>query len=304
MPYRLTSRNDVPGGIQRIVQEQIDRAIGEIDDTGIERPTAVHQVRKRCKKMRAVLRMARGPLGKDDTYARENAWYRDLARDLSSLRDADVLIETHDALVDDIKDPDIKKQCGLIREHLSDRRERLAAGEADLDRRLQAARQKLLEGRGRVEDWAWRVRNFKGLEPGLRLTYRRGRRAMHAAYQSLTPEDFHEWRKRVKYHWYACRLLREIWPAAMDARRHELSRLSDLLGDEHDLSVYRQTLESEPALSAGVSRLADILAAADQRRTGLRRRARPLAMRLYTEKPARFSDRMAGYWQAWRAEHH
>lgn len=298
MAYRLKHCNDVPGEIRRIIEEQIDRGIGEIDSPDVDAPTAVHQVRKRCKKIRAVVRLARAPLAKDDTYAAENAWYRDLARRLSAVRDADVLIETHDALVEDVKDPDIRNECAAIRSRLVERRESFAAREADLEDRLRAARRELLEGRGRVGDWAWRVRNFKGLEPGLERSYRRGRRAMKAAYRSLSPEAFHDWRKRAKYHWYACRLLRGIWPAVMDARSGELSRLSDLLGGEHDLSVYRHALESEPDLTGDTARLGDILAAADQRRTRLRREARPLAMRLYTEKAGRLSSRFAGYWQA------
>lgn len=300
MTYRLKDCCDVPGEIRRIVEEQIDRGVGEIDDPGLDAATAVHQVRKRCKKIRAVLRLARGPLGKH--YATENAWYRDLARQLSTLRDAEVLIDTHDALVEDIKDPDIKTECAIIREWLTARRERLATQTADLEDSLRTARQTLLDGRGRVAPWSGRVRGFEGLEPGFRLTYRRGRRGMHAAYRSLASGDFHEWRKQVKYHWYACRLLRGVWPEAMDARNSALRRLSEMLGDEHDFSLYRQTLASEPELGGNSARLRNILAAVDQRRTGLHRRARPLAMRLYTEKPGRISSRFAGYWQVWRAE--
>lgn len=302
MAYRLKGHSDVPGEVRRIVEEQIDRAVAEIDDPGIDAATAVHQVRKRCKKVRAVLRLARGPLEKRHAYSTENTWYRDLARRLSTLRDAEVLIETHDALVEAIRDPDIKKECAAIRERLTARRERLAVRMADPDESLRTARRTLLDGDSRVAGWSRAIRGFKGLEPGFRLTYRDGRRGMHVAYRTLAPGDFHEWRKQVKYHWYACRLLRRIWPEAMDARNGALRRLSELLGDEHDLSVYRQTLESEPELGGESARLPDILATVDQRRTGLRRRARPLAMRLYTEKPKRISSRFAGYWQAWRAE--
>lgn len=302
MAYRLKRCTGVAGEVQRIVAEQIDRGASEIDSPDIDAPTALHQVRKRCKKIRAVLRLVRGPLDKDRTYAAENAWYRDLARELATLRDADVLIETHDALVEAIKDPDIYRQCAVIRERLLERREQLARQVTDFDERLRTARGTLLEGRDRVPDWASRVRGFKALEPGFRRTYRRGRRAMDAAYRSMAPADFHEWRKHVKYHWHACRLLRGIWPAVLDARCDELRALSERLGNEHDLSVYRRTLETEPGLVDGVAGIRDILAAVDQRRTRLRRQARPLGMRLYTEKPGRISKRFAGYWQAWRQE--
>lgn len=301
MPYRLKDSSAVSDEIERIVTEQIDRAVEEIDDEDLDSHATVHQVRKRCKKIRAVLRLARGPLSKDDTFATENTRYRNIARELSMLRDAEALVETHDVLVADIRNPDILIECAAVRGKLTTRRRELAEETGNLEQRLQAARGRLLEDRARVPEWSWRVRNFQGLEPGLTRTYRRGRRAMTAAYRSRSDEDFHEWRKRVKYHWYACRLLREIWPAVMDARRGKADKLAELLGQDHDLGVYRAALEGEPAWFGKTTRRDDILAAAEERRADLRRNARSLGARLYAEKPRHFSARFAAYWQAWHA---
>ena len=304
MPYRLKDSNAVAEEIERIVTEQIDRTVDEIDDDTLDPHVAVHQVRKRCKKIRAVLRLARGPLGKDDTYAVENARYRDIARELSTLRDAEALIATHDALAADLRNPDVLIECAAVRGRLTTRRRALAEEAGSLPDKLQAARGKLLEGRERVPEWSWRVRNFQGLEPGLRRTYRRGRRAMDAAYRSLSDEDFHDWRKRVKYHWYACRLLRDIWPETMDARRREAGELAELLGDDHDLGVYRTTLETKTGWFGKTTRRDDILATVDERRAGLRREASTLGRRLYAEQPKQLSARFAAYWEAWHTRMH
>ena len=301
MPYRLKDSNAVAEEIERIVTDQIDRAVDEIDDGTLDPHVAVHQVRKRCKKIRAVLRLARDPLGKDDTFAVENARYRDIARELSTLRDAEALIATHDALTTDLQNPDVLIECAAVRGRLTTRRRDLAEEAGNLADKLQAARGKLLEGRARVPEWSWRVRNFQGLEPGLRLTYRRGRRAMDAAYRSLSDEDFHDWRKRVKYHWYACRLMRDIWPEMMDARRREAGELAELLGEDRDLGVYRTTLETETDWFGKNTSRDDILAAVDERRAGLRREATTLGRRLYAEKPKQLSARFAAYWKAWHA---
>ena len=300
MGYRLKDSEAVSDEVRRVVEQQIDRALAEIDDGKLDVKTTIHQVRLRCKKIRAVLRLARGPLQKDGTYKVENAFFRDTAADLSELRDAEVLIKTHDALTRDVRNPDVLVACAAVRERLAARHGALT--EAPVEARLQTARERLLEGRARVPDWAWRVRNFQGLEPGLKETYRRGRRSMNAAYRLLSDEQFHDWRKRVKYHWYACRLLCEIWPAEMNIRRREAARLAALLGDEHDLAVYRATLEAQTHWFGENDRRDEMLAAADQRRTNLRRRARALGMRLYAEKPARLTARFADYWRAWRAE--
>jgi len=42
------------------------------------------------------------------------------------LGDAEVLVETHDALVEAVKDPDIRKACDAVRERLVARRASLA----------------------------------------------------------------------------------------------------------------------------------------------------------------------------------
>lgn len=302
MAYRLRNNEAVPGEIQRIVEQQIDRAVGEIDDPDLHVNAKIHQVRLRCKKIRAVLRLTRGPLRKDDTFKTENAFFRDVAAGLADLRDAEVLIKTHDALVKEVKNPDVLTECDAVRGRLAIRRGDTAGTGAGLEERLQAARGRLLEGRTRVSEWAWRVRNFQSLEPGLKETYRRGRRAMNAAYRSPSDDAFHEWRKRVKYHWYACRLLRGIWPAQMNARQREAAALAKMLGDEHDLTVYRTMLEAESHWFGKENRRHELLAAVDQRRTELRRRARAPGRRLYAEKPGRLAERFADYWRAWRTE--
>ncbi len=58
---------------------------------------AVHDVRKGFKKVRAALRLAREELG-DETYRAENYAFRDAARPLTEVRDAQMLVETFDKL--------------------------------------------------------------------------------------------------------------------------------------------------------------------------------------------------------------
>ncbi len=76
-------------------------------EPAVERPSTrvradaddvVHDLRKRCKRVRALLRLVRDSLG-EDVYKSENRVLRDAARGLSPVRDAVVLIEVHDELV-------------------------------------------------------------------------------------------------------------------------------------------------------------------------------------------------------------
>jgi len=94
--YRVAPEEPVPDEVRRIARGRIDHAIDELrgrtDSTPVE---AVHEARKDMKKIRALLRLARGELGRQ-TYDRENACFRDAARELAGQREADVMRETLD----------------------------------------------------------------------------------------------------------------------------------------------------------------------------------------------------------------
>src|SRR3954453_7178467 len=94
MSYRFVKRETVPDGLRRIARERIENALAELrGETDSSPEEAIHEARKDMKKLRAVLRLARDELG-DDVYRRENACFRDAARKLSGVRDADVMLAT------------------------------------------------------------------------------------------------------------------------------------------------------------------------------------------------------------------
>ncbi len=297
MPYQVKQPNQLSEEIRRIVQEQIERAIREIDDGKLAPEEVVHQVRKRCKKVRAVLRLGRGCLDDDGIFKRENAWFRDAARGLSFARDAAALIKTYDRLMTHFSEQVDRPKFGSIRRKLTMRHQEIAG--CDIDSHLVEFRERMVTGLDRVSKWAKSVERSKDLASGMEQTYRRGREAMSAAYDDPSPERFHEWRKRTKYHWYHCRLLEGAWPAVMKARKTELSRLADFLGDEHDLTVFRETLTLKEDPLASPSTLKAVLGLIDQRRKELRTEADPLGKRLFAEKPKHLTRRIRSYANQW-----
>ena len=300
MPFRLKHDEPIEAGIQRLCREQVDRAIDEIEDDDLDRHDTVHQVRKRCKKLRGALRLVRGGLADGDTFSRENAWFRDSARTLSYVRDAEALIETYDALMERFEDEIDSQAFDSIRQVLEQRRKTIADEEMDidLDERLTRFLSRMCLARERIADWILKGDSFdEAIQPGLEKTYGRARKTFAKAMKDPSDEAFHEWRKRVKYHWYHCRLLRDIWPRVMRARRDEADRLADLLGNDHDLAVLRQTLGTENDLGS-LDGTAALLGLAAQRRKELRRKVRPLGRRLLAEKPKHLSRRLSTYWAA------
>lgn len=144
--------------------------------------------------------------------------------------------------------------------------------------------------------------NWRSVGPNLNRTYERGRKALKDAYRHPSDEGFHEWRKSVKDLWYHLRLLDPLWPGVMKALAAQAGSLADLLGDEHDLAVLRQTLAAEPDAFGTPGDVDAILELIGRRREELRADARLLGRRLYADKPAVFTDRLGAYWEAWHDE--
>lgn len=296
MSYRLEQYESVGDGVRRVAREQVDKALAEIGDGELGRHETVHQVRKRCKKIRGLVRLVRPRF--EETYRRENAHYRDAARTLSDLRDAEAVLETVDGLEERFGDQVRPDVFAAVREPLEAERRRLADDEQDpkhdLEQRLADFADRLREGRERIAGWDLGEPEdrlgFSLVAGGLGKTYRRARKRMADAWSSPSSEAFHEWRKRVKYHRYHLRLLTPIWPKVTKARYKETKRLSDLLGDDHDLAVLRATLEEEGGGAA--DERAALIALSRRRSAELRAQAWSLGRRLFVEEQERYAARM------------
>jgi len=299
MAYRFEQRESVTDGLRRIAGEQIGKAIAELYDSDLDHHETVHQFRKRGKKIRGLIRLVRPALG--GTYEQENRWFRDEARRLSRVRDAEALIETVDALRTDTPSNKDGEILNRVREQLTRRRQQIADEWVDLNDALEDLAIRLQSAKQRVADWRLDGSSFDAIAGGLQKTYRRGRRAFLKARRRRSSKRLHEWRKRTKYHWYHMRLLRDVWKPVLMARINELDRLSDLLGDDHDLAVFRQTLLRETTSRFGtpedIERLMGLM---HQRRCQLQRDAYCLGGRILAEKPRQLVRRCEAYWSFWR----
>jgi CHAD domain-containing protein len=122
------------------------------------------------------------------------------------------------------------------------------------------------------------------------------------AYKKHRVEDFHEWRKQVKYLWYQVRLLRELWPDPLKQLADELKTLTDYLSDDHDLAMLRERVLAQAENSNDQTEREAIVALIDQRRAELQVLARLLGERLYVENFGAFKNRFHDYWRVWQSE--
>jgi CHAD domain-containing protein len=290
---RLEPWEAVGAGITRCAGEQLDRALGELGDPERDPDAAIHEARKSCKRLRALLRLARNGLG-DKVWRRENAALRDAARRLSALRDAGVMLKSYDELCARFADEVGRQRVVRVRRAV-------AAGRADLgDGGLEASAAAfcadLASVRERIPSWR-PVSDFEVLSIGLRHTYQRARMAMRTAYATQSGERFHDWRKRVKDHRYHLELLAGLWPRQIGSRRKEVKALGEMLGDEHDLWVLQARLA---AFADDGGRI--MVRSAEHRRAELRSAMRPLGQRVFAERPRALARRFEAYWQAARSE--
>lgn len=285
MAFRLKADEGVADGVRRIAQEQIAKAAEEAGSGLLPNDEAIHQCRKRCKKIRALLRLVRP--GMPELYAEENRFFRDAARELSELRDADVLIEAYDGLLMQFEGAVDRQELAPIRRKLTLRRKGIAENSEGQRKSLETFRGRMLEAVERVADWKMRGKPLKTLRDGLLKTYRRGGCAMERC-EGVDPVDdmqFHEWRKRAKYSFYHFRILRDYWPRLMTALWRDFKKLSDILGNDHDLAVFRQALLGETDTFKDPGRLDVLLELIDRRRGKFHRQAFALGRRLYALKP-------------------
>src|SRR4051794_37037820 len=267
MSYALRFNEAPAASIERVRREQLEAAAGGLREDATD-PEAIHDARKRLKKTRALLRLARPGMTRK-AFQRRNRALRDAGRALSAARDAEGLAGTGDDLPDRYPG---RAAYGPVHVTLADR-----TAEPD--------------GSGETLDplvaTGW---DLDGLTPdmltaSLTRTYARGREAFAMADRRPTSENLHEWRKRVKDLWYQERLICEAWPEVLKAQAAEAKTLSKLLGDDHDLAALAELLDDEPELRDFVTR----------RRGELLDAVRGLGRRVYAETPKAFGRRVDRY---------
>ncbi|MBV9310796.1 MAG: CHAD domain-containing protein [Solirubrobacterales bacterium] len=296
MPYSFAADETAEEAFRRCAREQLETATNEltveIDNDPVR---AVHNARKAVKKERALLRLSRGSLPAKQR-KRENKILRDAARTLSDARDADVLIQALDQLsshfsgqLPDTTFREVRKP--LVRARAAERR-RLRRNSINGE-----ATEGLKSVWSEIDSWKLKGDGWKSIEPGLMWSYRTGRDSFRKAQRDPTDENLHAWRKRVKDLWYQLRLLSDVGGPVVKGQAKEAHKLADLLGDDHDLGVLRESIVNMDDVVADVE---GVLALLDHRRGQLQSEAFNLGQRLYAEKPGAFRRRMRRSWDAGR----
>lgn len=288
MGFSFSQRSKVGSQVRKIAAEQIEASIADIGAAGNFDDT-VHELRRRCKKIRGLLRLVR--LHFADFHV-ENAAFRDAADTLSAARDAAVMLDTFEAVLKDDAARSLPAETGnRLRRALEDNVRRVSR-EQDRAGLLDAFSEAMVAARLRVAHWRFDASGFALIEPGLRDIYARMRNRLRAAEKGGEDDVFHDWRKDTKSHWFHVSLLKDCAPDRLGARKDQLDTLGEYLGDHHNLAVLAEGLEMltgalDPVLSRVIAGRKDALAD----------KAFLLGRQLTVESPGALVARFEQFWK-------
>jgi CHAD domain-containing protein len=280
MSDTLLANEPILKGVRDSLLEQLDHAGKAL----ARHPLAdedVHTIRKELKRVRASLRLLRDALGIAE-YRRLNRAIRDAARPLATMRDAKVLLQALEKIVEKAGEssrlPISDELRHALRQELFLNRAQLKAADvAAIRRRLNAIKRGLQGLSSNRLDQA-------GIDAAIKRAHKKARNAFRAVKREPSDDSLHEWRKQVKYEFNQLALLQPLKPKRIGAIVEQARKLCDHLGDDHDLAILheRMVAQSQQLNTAEAVANADaMLKALKSLRTKLQRKAHRLGKLLY-----------------------
>jgi CHAD domain-containing protein len=294
MAWQFEPGEALPDAFRRVAREEIAKIRADLTSCERDRNKAIHQARRRFKRLRALLRLAKPSLGAE--FAVANRRWRDAGRTLSAKRDAAVLAASFDAMVERCHDMLPKAELNRLRAYLRNRAPAGEAGDKDDDAPLQEVLGVLDAAEDDFVCLVWPNRT-KELSRGLRQSQARLRKSWKAARDGADPHAMHEWRKRLKDQMAQLGLFRKVAPDDLKARRKDQKQLAEVLGEERDLLLLCEGLDGP--VPRGTQRMRDLLLEEIAvRRQELRAEALRSGGELSSQNAKRFAEELARRWGA------
>lgn len=244
MAYAIRRKQPPAAEVGRVLTEQTRRARSLLGKWKEDPRTHVHQARQAFKRIRALLRLIRP--GARYVYRVENQFFRDLGHGLAYARDTEAVIDALGLIEVRVSGPFAQDSLRMLRVGLQRRaaRER-QCGIQDFEGRIRLACDALDRAGKRFRRLPLEDLRVKHLRRGVEDTVTRCETAFQRATQSGAAEDFHSWRKEVKYAYHHTRLMRQIMPRWARTSSAPLGQLADTLGHYHDLVVLEMLLRTQ-----------------------------------------------------------
>jgi len=296
MAYRLNLSAPLDAEIRRIAREQVEKAIATLTQDDGDRHEAIHDARKRFKKLRGLLILAEA--GDPARVRAEIHRYRDAGRALSGARDRTALIEALDGLKARFAGEVETPSFDVVRTALELKRDAAIEALGDPEMLVGETVDRLrggLTALGGLVLKGGAKRQRAILAEALAKNHRRARRDLAKALRSGAAEDFHDLRKRLKYLAMHLKLASRAWPEALAPLEASADEVAEALGRDHDYAVLRAEIAVDPVSFGARADLDVVLALLDRHQSELRDLAAFLAGRLLCDRPEVFAARL----EAW-----
>jgi len=299
MAFSLSPDRRLSSEVRRIMLHQLEAATTQLASIGDpESDEAIHDARRRVKKVRAVIRLIRPDF--DKAFRTVDKDLHDVNRLLAPIADGQGIIGTIDALGQRYRKLLPARVVAAIRAGLVELGTRTDR-QAVRDHVLQTSAATLRDERRRVKHWQLRTDGFHTLAPGLEANFRKAREAMLEAQSRPTVHRYLKWRGLVKNHWFHVRLLESHCGHRLVADERRLEALDGLLGEYHNLALLREVLDHHGYVSR--AQTARCLRAISAYQRLLRQHAQPLGATIYRETPRGFVRRVKHLWKESPSNH-
>lgn len=295
MPYRLRKSESINEGCRRILFEQTASIISGLSDRGADLDERIHDVRRRFKRLRALLDLVPFRLEEKALAARVDA-LRGVARKLAPARDATVVLEAFDEIAVEFTGGAIERIRELLTESVKVAKKRSLAPDklAALASEVRVACEAL--GRAGVKEDGWHA-----VGPGIFESYRKARKQCRTAFADPDPVKLHDCRTLAKRLWEQLRILRRAQPKSMSRLRPRLEKFSEMLGRHHDFFMLQKALAEAAAHGLEVAKFPPLHKRLQLEMGRCLKRTRKLAVLIFDLRPKAFASRIHSGWKDWHA---
>ncbi|MGC9344464.1 MAG: CHAD domain-containing protein [Bacteroidales bacterium] len=292
--FLIKPENDIKKEVIRIILSQVVSIHEMTCDRSNGINENVHEMRKRFKMIRSVIRLIRDSAGYS-VYYRENIRFRDLSRKLSSARDSEVLLQNAIKIGEKIPQFINDNKYKAILFNLTQKRDRALYKILKEEKVCDQIRNTLEEAIPVIHDINIKKTGFDVIEKGMKRMYRQAKKYLNTVIENNEdPVAIHTLRKRVKYLWYQIQMLEPVFPEQINAIAVSLDQIADELGIHRDNYLFQLSLQKNDFFQLNKTHRSEIMKITNKEKK--LQAAIEAAQKFYSEKPKDFTGRIRNWY--------
>ncbi len=254
---------------------------------------SIHEARTNIKKIRGMLRLLRHDIG-SNAYNELNDYYKNIAQEISVLRDDTSQIELLFDLKDRAKTPALTRMLNSVIKQLHDKRKR-EFEQFKKEGKSENIQQTILVLKNKIHELDFTDNPESFIRKGLHDIHHRARNAWQVTGLFKQEDIYHYWRKQVKYLMYHLMVLNRAWPLSIRIYTDNLKKLGSLLGQLHDLDLFTEAINNNTLVVSAENKKM-LRRFISTQRAGVKRRIKPLGERTFNESSEAFAQRIFDIW--------